>query len=79
LLRQNYCVSLVDDCTGYHLGTNFKSLEEIAQEPSIKLLNEIKKYDSTTRRNINNINKKSFLVSVLFDGNKFPTELYKNE
>ena len=79
LMRKGCNIVLLDDCTGYHLGTDFKPLEKIRQQPGVRLFNEVKRFDPTNRRNTRVKSRASFPISMIYDGSKFATELYKDE
>lgn len=79
LIRSSYKISLLDDCAGYHMGTNFKPLSEIAKELGVKLFREHKRQDINLIRNTIPKMSESYPVIVLFDGNRFHTDLRDKE
>ncbi len=75
LMRAGYEINLLEDCTGYHLGTDFASLEEISKRPGVRLFRDKKIYDHSTVRNTEFRKRDKFPVTIVYDGSKFKTEL----
>jgi glycosyltransferase involved in cell wall biosynthesis len=75
LVRAGYPISLSDDCLGYHLGTEFKSMDEIDRQPGVRMFKDIKMKDPTIRRNTMYKNKGNYPITIHFNGNRFKKNL----
>jgi len=71
LIRAGIPIELVNNCIGYHLGTEFKSLSEIENEAGVRMFKEKKIKDLSFRRNLKNSSKFDSLLKVVFDETKY--------
>lgn len=62
LMKQGYGLVVLDDCLGYHLGSDFKPPEELEKEKGIRLFEDVKKFEKDVVRNKNPENRRFFIT-----------------
>ncbi|HIH31155.1 TPA: glycosyltransferase [Candidatus Woesearchaeota archaeon] len=76
LKRNGNPLVLLDDCIGYHMGTNFKSMSEIQKERGVRMFEDEKMHDTSIIRNLNPDTNSNKPIIVYYNKKNYPTKLF---